>query len=119
MTLDYGLTTGEFLVPHRARGTLRAYRDHRQSEDVLAHPGEQDLTCHVDFSALVAAGESEGLRTLELDWQERFLTRIMEGIVREGRADALLDPQRLRQFRTLVHPEGFGRSFRVLVQERG
>ena len=117
-TVDYGLPTLEFLMPHRAEGTLRAYRGHRVSGDLLDSPGEQDLTSHVDFSELSAAGEEEGLRTRDLVLQERFLSRALEEGVRRGAAGEWMTPRRMRQWGTLAHPEGFGRSFRVLVQER-
>ena len=49
--------------PARTSGTLRAYFRHHASDDVLANPGEQDLTAHVNFSAIQKAGEDAGLKT--------------------------------------------------------
>jgi len=77
MTLDYGLTAEEFFTPQRADGTLRAYREHRIANDILANPGEQDITAHVNFSAVATAGESAGLHTESLESQSKFLTRII------------------------------------------
>jgi SAM-dependent MidA family methyltransferase len=114
-TLDYGLATEELLRPERTAGTLRAYRKHRVSDDLLANPGEQDLTAHVNFSAIREAGERAGLRT---DWfgrQEEFLTRIAAATwADETRFGAWTAEQR-RQFQTLTRPDHLGR-FRVLVQ---
>ena len=55
VTIDYGLTTEELLAPERKEGTLRGYRRHRSTGDVLASPGEQDLTAHVDFTTIAEA----------------------------------------------------------------
>ena len=98
--------------PERTRGTLRAYRGHVVSDDLLASPGEQDLTAHVNFAVLQAAGEAAGLRTVELSSQERFLARVAAELPPDWPAE------RTRQLRTLVHPGHLGRAFRVLVQER-
>ena len=78
MTIDYGLTAEELFSPDRLRGTLRAYFRHHASDDILANVGEQDLTAHVNFSAIQAAGESVGLRTEMFSTQSQFLTRILE-----------------------------------------
>jgi len=118
LTMDYGLAAEELLAPQRKRGTLRAYRRHQSSGEVLAHPGEQDLTAHVNFSAIQAAGESAGLHTEAFLMQEQFLTRVAK---RAWEADASLGEWRAqdtRQFQTLTHPEHLGRAFRVLVQAR-
>ena len=112
VTLDYGFAAGEVVRPERTQGTLRAYRGHTVSEALLASPGAQDLTAHVNFPALQAAGEAAGLRTIELCRQEQFLTRITAEL------PCAWTPERTRQLRTLVHPAHLGRAFRVLVQAR-
>src|SRR5207244_4358207 len=76
LTLDYGLTAEELLGPQRKNGTLRAFTKHHLSADLLARPGEQDLTAHVNFSALQTAGEAAGLKTEAFETQEQFLNRI-------------------------------------------
>ena len=63
LTIDYGLAAQQFLSPERSQGTLRAYHRHQMIADVLANPGEQDLTAHVNFTQLQQAGEDEGLKT--------------------------------------------------------
>ena len=118
LTFDYGLTAEEFIRPERAQGTLRGYRDHRMSADLLACPGEQDLTAHVNFSALRTAGENVGLRTERFEPQANFLVRVAELAGREGSLFPAWSPARLRQFQTLTHPEHLGRPFRVLAQTR-
>lgn len=116
LTIDYGLTAAELLSPERTRGTLRAYRQHQPVSDVLADPGEQDLTAHVNFSAIQEAGESAGLKTEALLTQTQFLTNIAARIWNTGAQFGEWTPKHTRQFQTLTHPEHLGRAFRVLVQ---
>jgi SAM-dependent MidA family methyltransferase len=118
LTIDYGLTMEEFLRPERKEGTLRGYGHHQASSDVLAHPGEQDITAHVNFTAIRAAGESAGLKTDAFLTQSQFLTRIAARAWENQNSFGQWTPERTRQFQTLTHPEHLGRSFRVLVQSR-
>lgn len=117
LAIDYGYSAAEMLSPARLNGTLRAYHRHRVTDDVLASPGEQDLTAHVNFSAIQTAGESAGLRTEQFCTQPQFLTRILQQAVAK-KEFAQMDPKQVRQFQTLTHPEHLGRAFRVLVQGR-
>ena len=116
LTLDYGLSALDFFTPGRAHGTLRTYAQHRSTTDLLANPGHQDLTAHVNFSALQTAGESAGLRTESLSTQSRFLTAIATRLWTATAPPT--DPAVLRQFQTLTHPDHLGRSFSVLLQSR-
>jgi SAM-dependent MidA family methyltransferase len=117
MTIDYGLTADELFSPSRTRGTLRAYFRHHAGDDILANIGEQDLTAHVNFSAIQAAGESVGLRTEMFSTQSQFLTGILEKASKDNFLGEWTSAQ-ARQFQTLTHPEHLGRAFRVLVQSR-
>jgi SAM-dependent MidA family methyltransferase len=118
LAIDYGLSAEEFFLPERQEGTLRAYRRHSLSNDVLANPGEQDITAHVNFSAIQREGETEGLRTEMLVSQAKFLTAIAQQTWRRSDVFGEWNRARTRQFQTLTHPEHLGRSFRVLVQSR-
>lgn len=117
MAVDYGITADELVSPARQCGTLRAYFQHHVADDVLANPGEQDLTAHVNFSAVQAAGEAAGLKTEIFCTQPQFLTRILQAAGKKG-SFASLNARQIRQFQTLTHPEHLGRAFRVLVQSR-
>jgi SAM-dependent MidA family methyltransferase len=119
VTIDYGLTEEEFFAPERRDGTLRAYWRHRQGADVLARPGQQDITAHPNFSAIRAAGEEAGLDTETFTTQEEFLMRIAARLWEERAGLGQWTPGRARQFRTLTHPQLLGRPLRVLVQRRG
>lgn len=118
VAIDYGMSAEELLSAHRPAGTLRAYRHHRATADVLAHPGQQDLTAHVNFTAVERAGEAAGLRTEAFDTQAQFLTRIAAQTWENPSAFGEWNATRRRQFQTLTHPEHLGRAFRVLIQAR-
>jgi SAM-dependent MidA family methyltransferase len=118
LTIDYGLTTEERMTPERSRGTLRGYHRHEGISDVLANPGNQDLTAHVNFTWLCQIGESAGLATEGLFSQEEFLTRIAASVLQGEQTLGPWTTQRTRQFQTLTHPAHLGRAFRVLVQGR-
>jgi SAM-dependent MidA family methyltransferase len=117
LTVDYGLTDDEVFLPSRKNGTLRAFFQHHFADDLLANPGEQDLTAHVNFSAIQRAGEEVGLKTDSFSTQTKFLTQIMEKTLKD-KTFGEWTPARGRQFQTLTHPEHLGRAFQVLVQSR-
>ncbi len=117
LAIDYGFTAGEQISPGRWQGTLRAYHRHHVSGDLLANAGEQDLTAHVNFTAIQTTGEAAGLRTEKFCTQPQFLTRILEAAMKKkffGEWGA----GQTRQFQTITHPDHLGRAFRVLVQSR-
>lgn len=118
VSIDYGLTAEEFFLPQRANGTLRAYRNHRVSDDVLADPGEQDITAHVNFTALQKSGEAAGLSDSKLCSQASFLVGIASAIEQKPHLFPAWTSERIRQFQSLTHPEHLGRPFKVLTQSR-
>ncbi len=137
MTMDYGLSADESFSPSRPHGTLRAYFRQHVADDILANAGEQDVTAHVDFSAIQAVGESAGLTTESFSTQAQFLTRILDQAAKDKSFGGLVaskplvspksygggsedgwNTSRTRQFQTLTHPEHLGQAFRVLVQSR-
>jgi len=116
MAIDYGLTEAELFSPERTNGTLRGYHRHHATSDVLADPGEQDLTAHVNFPAIKQVGENEGLHTDRFFRQSMFLMKILNWDVK--RQEIKMDQKFGRQLQSLIHPEHLGRAFRVLIQSR-
>jgi len=116
ITFDYGLESVDFL--DRPRGTLRGYRNHAHTDDVLTDPGGQDLTAHVNWTLLRDAGEAAGLTTEARETQGTFLTKVLRDQAASDPETARLDPKRIRQFQTLTHPQHFGTRFQVLSQVR-
>jgi SAM-dependent MidA family methyltransferase len=121
VVIDYGYTRHEQLAG-RHRGTLMAYRQHSASPDPYQAPGEQDLTAHVNFTALAARCEQAGMQCEKLLTQSQFLMGIGE---RNQFADAFEDcriPQERAkvtlQLKHLVTPLGMGENFQVLIASR-
>ena len=123
VTVDYGAERDELLGPsHRFAGTLRAFHNHQLIEDVLAHPGEQDLTSTVDWTQLREAGEGAGLETIQNERLDKFL--LQEGLLDllENLVDAARDDVEALQLRTsareMILPNGLAASFQILVQAK-
>lgn len=116
--IDYGYTREEQLAG-RHRDTIMCYRQHTASSSPYEAPGEQDITAHVNFTALRTRGEQRGLDALGLVTQSQFLIGIGE---ETGFADAFKDcvlPQERAkvalQVKHLISPAGMGETFQVLV----
>ena len=123
LTIDYGHPAADLFDDHHMRGTLLAYQNHRASEDFYDSPGEQDLTVHVNFTALETWGKRTGLETAGFTSQTAFLLALGVGnefadLYDEGQTEAERAKARL-QLKTLIHPEGMGERFQVLVQRKG
>lgn len=76
IVIDYGYEAADLYRAHRLAGTVRAYRRHTVSDNPLRHVGRQDLTAHVDFSALRRAGEAVGLRFAGFTTQGAWLASL-------------------------------------------
>jgi SAM-dependent MidA family methyltransferase len=123
ITIDYGHEAPALYNEQHNRGTLLAYRDHGVTENILDAPGEQDLTSHVNFTALDHWGRGAGLERAGLVTQSEFLVAL-------GRANEFADLyepgqseiEKLRArllLKNLIHPEGLGEKFQVLIQRKG
>jgi SAM-dependent MidA family methyltransferase len=118
ISIDYGLAAEDFILPERSQGTLRSYSKHKITGDLLINPGKQDITAHVNFTAIQVAGEKTGLKTDMFASQEKFLSGTFDQTLKRPAGFVEWTQARLRQFQTLTHPQHLGRSFRVLVQSR-
>jgi SAM-dependent MidA family methyltransferase len=136
LTIDYGDSARRLYTRDRRRGTLMAYAHHLLSERPLANPGGQDLTAHVNFTALARVGRAHGLRVAGMTTQAALLGAL--GIREEadalaarlfphadserhtdrGQAEYLRRAALLNAVATLLNPHGLG-GFRVLIQRRG
>jgi SAM-dependent MidA family methyltransferase len=116
--VDYGYTRTEQLAG-RHRGTVMTYRQHSASPNPYEAPGEQDITAHVNFTALAAAREHNGVHVHPLLTQSQFLMGIGEhNQFADAFEDARLPQERAKvalQLKHLVTPAGMGESFHVLV----
>lgn len=122
MTIDYGYPAAELYAPWRRDGTLLCYHRHTSSDNPLERCGEQDITAHVDFTALQRRGEELGLMSIYFAEQYRFLMGL--GFVEEllnlqAREPDASRAQALRlSLKHLIMPEsgGMGGAFKVLIQ---
>lgn len=112
--VDYGHPAPDLYHPARRRGTLLAYHRHRAGEQFLERPGEQDLTAHVDFSAITGAAVRSGLRCVGHVGQAEFLLALGALEFFEGS-----DVREREALKDLILPDRMGGVFRVLVFERG
>ncbi len=122
LIVDYGYTRSQQLAG-RHRGTLMAYRHHSASPDPYQAPGEQDLTAHVNFTALTAACEQAGMQVEQLRTQAQFLMAIGETTqFADAFEDCRIPQERAKvalQLKHLVTPVGMGETFQVLIASRG
>jgi SAM-dependent MidA family methyltransferase len=123
--IDYGAPAAALYDPVRRRdGTLRAYVRHRVHDDPYRHVGRQDLTAHVDVTAVERAAHRAGLSTVGITTQAEFLVGVgTERLLRAIQADPattmadylevrsalmrLLDPSAMGRFRVMA----FGRDW--------
>jgi SAM-dependent MidA family methyltransferase len=123
ITVDYGAERSELLEsPDRFAGTLRAFRRHQMVPNVLAAPGEQDLTTTVDWTQLKEAGRRAGLRATRFERLDQFLvaeglTDVLSEMLRQA-VDQVEAVRLTTGAREMIMPHGLTASFQILVQEK-
>ncbi|MDF0552920.1 class I SAM-dependent methyltransferase [Kamptonema sp. UHCC 0994] len=125
LTIDYGYPAHRYYNPNRREGTLQCYYHHQHHNHPYLYVGKQDLTSHVDFTALEQQGELYGLELVGLTQQGLFLMALGLGdrIAALSSNDAqVLDLaaflRRREALHQLIDPMGLG-GFGVLVQSKG
>ena len=115
MTIDYGHTSEDLYGPERKAGTFLCYHQQTTTEDAFDRVGEQDMTAHVDFTALARTGQAAGLEVTGFTNQMSFLI----GLGAEQFLESLT-PESPEFFAAvhLLRPDGMGRTFKVLVQHK-
>ncbi|HKB82205.1 MAG TPA: SAM-dependent methyltransferase [Burkholderiales bacterium] len=121
LLIDYGFGRREYYHPQRAQGTLMCHYRHRAHDDAFFLPGLQDLTAHVDFTAVAEAGIDAGMKILGYTTQAQFL--VNSGITQ------LLEQQSADQgssrialtagVQKLLSPAEMGELFKVIALGRG
>ncbi len=123
VVVDYGHDASALAGRAHRRGTLLAYHEHATHESFLERVGEQDLTAHVNWTALAHHASEAGFTPVGWTTQDRFL--IANGILErfdQPDDDAWREPARVKgrlQAMQLIHPHGMGRAFGVHVFARG
>lgn len=109
LLIDYGYRAQEY--PRRfPQGSLMAYRHHQAHADILAHPGEQDITAHVNFSRLIELAQAHGLRVVRDQRLSALLLEVGERALAQAAAEST------GTLKTLLF--GMGDSFDTLLLER-
>jgi SAM-dependent MidA family methyltransferase len=116
LLIDYGFATAEFYHPQRNMGTLMCHYRHHAHADPFYLPGLQDITSHVDFSAIAQAGEKAGLDVIGYTSQAQFLLGcgITDLIARHDASDAKNYLPVVNAVQRLVSPAEMGELFKVI-----
>jgi SAM-dependent MidA family methyltransferase len=122
LTIDYGYPANRYYNPRRSQGTLQCYYQHRHHDNPYINIGRQDITAHVDFTALEKWGDRSGLQKVGFTQQGLFLmalglgSRIANLSHQQQPISQML--QRRDALHQLLDPMGLG-GFGVLVQSKG
>lgn len=123
VTVDYGAEAEELYQSIQRRdGTLRGFRAHKFVADVLADPGEHDLTTTINWTSVKQAGEAAKLETISLERQDEFLLRAgLLDQLEQLTARQTNEAERLRLrlgAREMILPGGMSGSFQVFLQKK-
>ncbi len=122
LTIDYGYSAEKYYHPQRDQGTLQCYYQHRRHNNPYVNIGQQDITTHVNFTALEKHRELLGLETLGLTQQALFLMNLGVGDRLTNLSSEKYNLPEIFQRRDVLHqlidPMGLG-GFKVLVQCKG
>jgi SAM-dependent MidA family methyltransferase len=122
LTIDYGHLATDLYSPQNNQGTLVCYHRHIVSSDPYQHLGQQDITCQVDFTAVMRLGDRHDLATVGYTLQRQFLTNLgfssfLDALQTQGLSTARTALSRMAMM-ALVDPEEYG-DFKVLAQAKG
>ncbi len=115
--IDYGFPQQEYYHPQRAEGTLMCHLRHHAHADPLVYPGLQDITAHVDFTAMADAAIEGSLEVLGYTSQARFLMNcgILQMLSQLDPEDTLTYAQSVGPVQKLLSEAEMGELFKVLM----
>ncbi len=118
--IDYGFPAREYYHPQRTRGTLMCHYRHRAHDDPFFLPGLQDITAHVDFSAVAQAAHTGGLTVAGYVTQAQFLINcgVTELMQRTAPDDAARYLPLAAAAQKLLSPAEMGELFKVITLTR-
>ncbi len=122
LTIDYGQQDSDLYAAGNNEGTLVCYRRHVAGNDPYQDIGQQDITCHVDFTTLMRLGDKHGLATVGYIPQSQFLTNLgfssfLDALDTQGLSAARTELNRMAMM-ALVDPQEYG-DLKVLAQAKG
>ncbi len=117
LLIDYGFGRSEYYHPQRNQGTLMCHYRHHTHDDPFYLPGLQDITSHVDFSAITQAAENTGLPLLGYTTQAYFLINcgITEILAQTPAEDTRNFLPQSSQLQKLISPTEMGELFKVIA----
>ena len=119
--VDYGYGRAEYYHPQRSAGTLQCHYRHRVHDNPLVLAGLQDITSHVEFTAIAEAATDAGLALLGYTSQAAFLAA--NGITQLADTSQQPDPRRqitlMQEIKKLTLPQEMGELFKVMALGRG
>lgn len=122
LIIDYGFPAHEFYHPERSRGTLMCHYRHRAHTDPYRHVGRQDITAHLDFSALAHRADEAGLDVLGYTHQAAFLLSLGLLDLVQSRMDVTSEEDHWRvsqEVQRLTQTHEMGELFKVLALGHG
>jgi SAM-dependent MidA family methyltransferase len=118
--IDYGFGAQEYYHPQRTCGTLMCHYRHRAHDDPFHLPGLQDITAHVDFTAIAEAGVRGGLALAGYATQAHFLVNLgITDLLSHLGQDEAAYLKAAAQVQKLLSPAEMGELFKVVVLTRG
>jgi SAM-dependent MidA family methyltransferase len=120
LIIDYGFPAHEYYHPQRATGTLMAHYRHHATSDVFRRPGLADITSHVDFSAMAAAGERAGLHVAGYTSQATYMigAGLLDQLLAAGDPESAEYMRQASSVQKLTSPAEMGELFKVLALAR-
>ncbi len=121
LIIDYGYPAREYYHRDRFQGTLMCHFRHRAHADPCLNVGVQDITAHIDFSAVAEAGREAGLEVLGYTQQAAFLlslglAQLSDAELPESETERVSFAQQIRK---LTHPGEMGELFKVIALGKG
>ncbi|MEN2993899.1 MAG: SAM-dependent methyltransferase [Thermodesulfovibrio sp.] len=111
LVFDYGYTSQEYYDPQRKRGTLLCYHKHSINENPYINIGYQDITCHVNFTALEKFATVVGFEVERYSSQGSYLVSLCD----EEILQKIYQKDLKEHFKRLILPQGMGESHRVMI----
>lgn len=121
LMLDYGFTAREYYHPQRNQGTLMCHYQHYAHSDPLINIGLQDITAHVNFTAIAEAGLAQGLELQGYTNQAHFLIAcgLLDLLAQESPDDLTNYTPKASAVQKLISPAEMGELFKVIAFSKG
>lgn len=122
LTIDYGFKSEELYSEFRVDGTALCLFQNKTNRNFYERIGDQDMTAHINFSVLEKEAASFGFKSHLITQSKFLLENGLEKMIEGAGAPNLDDKEKLKRslaIRSLIHPEGMGGTFKVLLQSKG